>query len=104
MRRELSNLLVEEDEHRDAIYLMKDIVYEDEEYSEERLKDELFLAELYDYDNNPAKSEQYVYKAARWINETTNEELKKSFLVNKGRVQDQKGDFLNAAQTYYKAA
>ena len=105
-RRALAKVFAEEDEEfKPASYLLRDIVYEnEEEFTEEKLDDELGLADLYFEDNNPFKAEEHIHKATRWIGQTAKPEQKQRYQIIKGRIQDTKGDFLNAAQTYYRAA
>ena len=67
-RRALAAVYTDEEEYKDATYALKDILYEDDEvFTEEKLDDELMLADLYFEDNNPFKAEEHVYRAIRWI-------------------------------------
>lgn len=84
---------------------MKKIIHDDDaNFTEEKLDDELFLADLYFEDQSPFGAEQHIQKATHWIRETKKLEQKQRYLIIKGRIADTKGNFLEAAQLYYKAA
>ena len=66
-RRLLSQVCTENEEYKEAVQTLKEIVYDDDEFSEERLDDDLSLADLYYEQQNPVMAEQHVYKTLRWI-------------------------------------
>lgn len=64
----MAEVHTEDDDYKSATYVLKDIIYDDDEvFTEEKLEDELMLADLYFEDNNPFKAEEHVHKATRWI-------------------------------------